>query len=702
MSEYQSIHTGQAVDDAVSVAHTHTNKSEIDSFDLGQVEGRQGNTGFLATALPDVAFDNATRTFTVSSPVEYTAEYWIQGVKHLITDPITFVIPDTEGMHYLYIQPNGTIGRDANFSGEMVYNNAYVTAIYWDATNKVAVYRGDERHTTSWHRGVHLYRHATSGAAYSSGFTPQDYIADGNGSLNTHASVSVGGGVFYDEDIRHVVSSASSYRIFYRVGSGLWRVQNSDYPVVTADSGRAAYNEFDGNEWSQQEAEDGWFVLAHILITNDLNGKVIVVQGVGQYDSIGQATTEAQRQLIDFDGLPFQEMIPVATLVYETRSSYTNAVKSRLRTNDLGYPFIDWRDSENNILMSVDSTSPIIFQLIGEQNKSIGLVTQPTIDIDTVNHTVSLGECRVFIGRLPSFNDDSPGRLFTVPPAVFNTTDQTTQYIKIHRTDNAVAYIAPTSDDTVASPNRVDVARIIRTGPVYHVFRFNTLGLNLANKLEIVERDEGFKIIDGLGLAAVDRVVTVGAGVAALGATLKTVLECISNVDNIRFYTWNGVSFAFSMQTLANHTQYNGDSGLVTMANDNRYNVNWFWRGVEDQKHIYSVLSRSEYSSIAVAEQSQPPEVPQIITDHAVFVGGIVYQRNNTTPVAFIAPAGIGGAGGTVSQHNNLGGIQGGAIGERYHISENQYNNLVLEAPQDDKSYIRKNGAWLQLTWGTE
>lgn len=108
----------------------------------------------------------------------------------------------------------------------------------------------------------------------------------------------------------------------------------------------------------------------------------------------------------------------------------------------------------------------------------------------------------------------------------------------------------------------------------------NSLGSGLPEKTEqlSIQRD-GFGVVSGLGLSADDttRVITLGSGSAFYGSSINELTACISNIDNIRFYTWNGTSYDFSLTTLGNNTQYNGPTSLLTM-NNNRYNVNWIWR----------------------------------------------------------------------------------------------------------------------------
>ena len=314
-------------------------------------------------------------------------------------------------------------------------------------------------------------------------------------------------------------------------------------------------------------------------------------------------------------------------------------------------------------------------------NRSIGLLTVPTITYSGNNAII--GEGLAYLCACTEFNANSNGTPITVPAKTFNIANEgTTNYILAVRTGETAEYVLSANRNEIAKPNIALVAVIIRTGAIFHTFQTDALAAGLPNRLEclLIARD-GFRKVSGLGLSASERIVTVASGMASFGANIKELDAVISNVDNILFYFWDGTSFIFSQQTLANHTQFNGASGLTSMQ-ANRFNVNWFWRGVESQKHLYSVLSREQYTSLANALASPVPEIPSIIANHAVLVGGVVYRNGNTTPQGFIA---IDQRVGTtpITEHNNLGGLQGGQLGEYFHLTVEQRNWIATKMAEE-------------------
>lgn len=309
-------------------------------------------------------------------------------------------------------------------------------------------------------------------------------------------------------------------------------------------------------------------------------------------------------------------------------------------------------------------------------NREVGLLSVPEITYEGTQITV--GPATAFLLNSSAFTPNvGLGDPVELPETVLDIpVEQVPYYVVAYQPSVGEAvYVLETNKDLTARPNRAYVATVIRTGEVFHIALSDPTGLALAEKLErlVIARD-GFKPLSGLGVSASDLVVTVDGGSAYFGATVKELEAAVSDVDGISFFTNNEGTYEFSSQSLANNFQYNGPDGLVELGN-NCFNVNWFWRGVESQKHTYSLLSTQQFHSLSEAQNSLPPTPPQYVTEHAVFLGGIVYLNGTTEAAGYISPA-VNGGGVAVSLHDNLGGIQGGLPDEKYHLSEDEYNYL--------------------------
>lgn len=310
-------------------------------------------------------------------------------------------------------------------------------------------------------------------------------------------------------------------------------------------------------------------------------------------------------------------------------------------------------------------------------NQDIGMVEKPTLTYIDGNNQITVGEGIAFLCKFAEFNQNVKGRRVIVPERTFTITDQlVTHYLIAYRAENGdVSYEMTLNRDLLAHPNITTVAVVLLTGTTWHVAEFEALANGLPEKLDhlLILRD-GFRKVSGLGMSDGGLVLYIEEGYAHYGASIKELSECDSVTDGIRFYTGN--NHTFSLTNYLNNTQYDNGTSLVNLTNG-RYNVNWIWRGVETQKHIYSVLSRSQFNSLseALAAPYIPP--PSYVADHAVFLGGVICQQGNPNAVAYIDYTRSNGTIVNSVPHNDLGGLQGGEANERYHLTYAEYQAVL-------------------------
>jgi len=320
-------------------------------------------TGFPNRTDTTMAFDNGTRTLTVT-PAGARFEYYIKGVKYTHLSPATKQIDDTEGLWYFYFDgytDGYVLGASQSFDVSFFQDRAYVAILYWNAADNEAVYFGDERHGLVMDGATHGYLHNLNGAVYINGLGLGDFTVDASGDNNAHAHFSVADGIIYDEDIVHSIlntnpqtlSTIAELPVLYRLGSaGNWRRKAADtfpviYPGSVASYGltntRLAYNDFDGTTWSLQEVSNGNFVLVHVLATNDTSTPVVAILGTDVYGNKNAARDGARTELASSTGLPFAELVPLGTVIFQVSNGYTNTVKARIVSADIGVNYADFR-----------------------------------------------------------------------------------------------------------------------------------------------------------------------------------------------------------------------------------------------------------------------------------------------------------------------------------------------------------------------
>ncbi|MHA1817185.1 MAG: hypothetical protein ACTSX1_14380, partial [Candidatus Heimdallarchaeaceae archaeon] len=314
----------------------------------------QEPTGFSNRSDNEIGTDTTGGTdwfYVEPTGSEFT--FWLSGKRYVKTERQEVAISDVEGLHFFYFDKDtGILTETTSFTTDLILFHAFAGVAYWDADAKEITYLGDERHSTVMDGRTHLNIHVARGTLYFSGLALGDIVADGTGSTNVEAQLSVTGGVIYDEDISftHASDAApANLPIWYRSGAALaWRkLAATDYIVTPAGTGRAAWNKDTAGTWSLTEATDGYFVLSHIFATNDNDMPYIIIPSQDEYATLEDARVGATTEINDIvtSGLPFAEFLAMGTVILQTDDTFANAVKSSVRTTDEGDDYVDWRFS---------------------------------------------------------------------------------------------------------------------------------------------------------------------------------------------------------------------------------------------------------------------------------------------------------------------------------------------------------------------
>ena len=315
-------------------------------------------TGWNTDAVDEavITYNSANLTLSVT-PTGNSFDFWVEGAKYTKTTPQNVTISNTEGLWFVYFDSSGDLQASQTPWSNSDTDKAFVSSPYWDAAGGEFVTVGMEFHSWVMDTATHGRIHDAEGSSYITGLALGNMTVDGSGSSNASAQFSVGDGSFFDEDIRHSIangapqtlSTIAELPILYRIdATGLWRkFAATQYPVHPTGSGKAAWNEWTGATWQITEVGSNDYTLSHVFATNDVTEPMVVVMGQNEYGTVGQARTGAETEvnsllLGDLEDA-FQEFIPVATIIWQTQGSYSNAVKSRVRSTDEGDDYIDWR-----------------------------------------------------------------------------------------------------------------------------------------------------------------------------------------------------------------------------------------------------------------------------------------------------------------------------------------------------------------------
>jgi len=316
-------------------------------------------TGFPNRTDTTIAFNGSTRVFTLA-PVASSFDVFLAGIKRTFTSALTVTLTDDDGLWYVYVDSTtGALVATQTFSILIITQHAFVSVLYFDAVNDVAIFLADERHGLVMDAATHAYQHTTRGAVYGAGLALGNLTVDGSGSLDSHAQLSVSDGFFNDEDIRaDIVDGAPQdlapvalVPVFYRSGSTAWRRKTADsFPFIysgtagfTGASGRPPFNDGTGGSWSLVEVAENKFFVLHLFATNNIAAPIIAVQGIAQYDTQSAARAGATTEINALTGLPFPEIVALGSVIVQASSAYENTPKARFRSTDIGATHVDFR-----------------------------------------------------------------------------------------------------------------------------------------------------------------------------------------------------------------------------------------------------------------------------------------------------------------------------------------------------------------------
>lgn len=310
-------------------------------------------TGFANRTDSIISFDDISRTLTIQ-PTGLSFDVYIKGKKYTKTGADTVVITNDSGNHYIHYNSDGILDSTQVIDSTLFTDNAMVSIVYWNTDTSTHTYFAEERHGLVMDGATHTYLHTTFGARYASGLALQNFVVDGDGTLNTHAQFIADSGSIKDEDIVLTLSAQTQIPILYRQGQ-LWRKKASDaFPLIysgtagfTGANGRIPYNEYTGGAWQLTEVNNSSYVLVHLFATNDKDNSIVGIQGTAQHGSISDARNAASSEISSLSGLPFAEFVAIGSVIFKSATSYSNTPKAVVTSVDVtGTPYVDFRGTQ--------------------------------------------------------------------------------------------------------------------------------------------------------------------------------------------------------------------------------------------------------------------------------------------------------------------------------------------------------------------
>jgi hypothetical protein len=345
---------------------------------------------------------------------------------------------------------------------------------------------------------------------------------------------------------------------------------------------------------------------------------------------------------------------------YVTGGTYTEGITTF--TNTTGGTF--------NVTSTTTYAAGVISGSTGWSSTGTGQINLPNVKVALYNNANNIEP--ILIYDVASGTTNSGG----IPALANNDTN----YIVIEYNGGSPIYNVYDNDSIVNDSSVVLFMVVYRADNFIHTLEFGNQGAGLANKLNdrfIMTDRIGYESGLALGLSGSTGIVTSTAGVAWNGPN-RQFLDPVNSQDDIFFKSFHsGGTWVYTTTGDTLNNTYYDDGTDIVLATAGKYLTNWYFRGQEINDHLYEVYSTNQYDSVALAQLSTEPVLPELITSHAILLGRIIVQVNATTGLtesAFTTPF----QPTQVAYHNDLNGIQGGSAGQYYHLNANQYNNIAL------------------------
>lgn len=238
-----------------------------------------------------------------------------------------------------------------------------------------------------------------------------------------------------------------------------------------------------------------------------------------------------------------------------------------------------------------------------------------------------------------------------------------------------------TNPDLIHDSDVVPVLSISRSGNELYLLEWGNSGNGMPEKLsDRLVRTERYAIETGLELGeGVNNTLTVSSGILWYGVNRLLLNSTDTSVDGLDVYYHNS-SGDYVKVNIVNGSYYNdvwdNGTGLISLDNGTYANI-WVYRNVMSAPEVDVIVGHAQYSSISEALLGQPPSVlPFTIYDNYVLIGRITFLSGASSGIVGNFNSISFGDSGIVS-HNDLSNIQGGSIGEFYHLSFIQYQDVV-------------------------
>lgn len=290
-------------------------------------------------------------------------------------------------------------------------------------------------------------------------------------------------------------------------------------------------------------------------------------------------------------------------------------------------------------------------------------------------------------GIIKTSNSDTAETKFIDWSSVSNLslTNNSVNYIYVSYNSGSPTVTASTSIPSDKNTNII-LGLVYRDGTDLHIVTAGQVVTNYAKNTlwKDMEINGKFQRVSGLIISEKsDRKFAITAGTIYAALTKVNLSAFDSSAGDTFTYYWRDGSGGWNKSTgntQIDNLHYDDGSGtLAELSNStgwrHYYGVHWVYMNADG--HVFVVYGRGNYL-LSDAENAQPPsDIPPLIESMGGLVGKIIIEKNADSFENIQSAFEVVFTPATVNEHNLLGGLQGGAADEYYHLTEEDYNEAT-------------------------
>ena len=306
-----------------------------------------------------------------------------------------------------------------------------------------------------------------------------------------------------------------------------------------------------------------------------------------------------------------------------------------------------------------------------------GTLTAPVVSVTGSGSTIDVSSVKAVLFSLPAYVGDY--KEYVIPAATgLALTDNSANYLVVSYNAGSPVYSVTTNPATINNSSVVGACLLWRSGTEVH-FESIDWGLSTASRLNRrLVQTQRYQRASGLALGeSTGNIITLTAGVVWYGVSELVEAATTSAASNVDFYYHVAGAWTKSTISIYNNTQYDNGTSLQTLATS-KYAVNWVYRYLDGDglPKLAYILGTDTYT-FAQAVASAVPTPPPILTSMAILVGRIIVQQGAATATQIDSAFSQVFSSTTVTDHNDLAGLEGGTAGEYFHLTNAAYTSLT-------------------------